>query len=62
MQPPVIGAIQIEENVWIGANCTVLKGVTIGRGSVIGAGSLINKNIPKNEIWGGSPAKFIKKR
>ena len=62
MQPPVIGTIQIEENVWIGANCTVLKGVTIGRGSVIGAGSLINKNIPKNEIWGGIPAKFIKKR
>ena len=52
----------IEENVWIGTNSTVLKGVSIGKGAIIGAGSVVNKNVPQDEIWGGVPAKFIKKR
>lgn len=42
--------IIIEDNVWIGAGCIILKGVTIGSGSVIAAGTLINKNVPPNSI------------
>ena len=50
----------IENNAFIGAHCTVLKGVTIGKGSIIGAGSLVSKSVPQGEIWGGNPATFIK--
>lgn len=53
--------IHVEDNVFIGANTIVLKGVTIGNGAVIGAGSVVTKNVPCREIWGGNPAKFIKK-
>ena len=59
---PKINPIILEENVWIGTNSTVLKGVSIGKGAIIGAGSVVNKNVPQDEIWGGVPAKFIKKR
>lgn len=51
----------IQENAFIGAHSTILKGVTIGENSIVGAGSVVTKNIPPNEIWGGNPAKFIKK-
>lgn len=52
--------IIIEDDVWIGANVTILKGVTIGRGSVIGAGSVVSKCIPPMSIAAGAPAKVIK--
>lgn len=54
--------ICIEDNVWIGANCSILKGVTIGEGSVIGAGSIVTKNIPPYAIAFGNPCKVIKFR
>ncbi|WP_443029399.1 acyltransferase [Sporofaciens musculi] len=38
-----------------------MKGVTIGRHSVIGAGSVVTKDVPDKEIWGGNPARYIKK-
>lgn len=57
----LLGKIEIEKNVWIGANCVILPGTFIGENSVIAANSLVNKQIPSNEIWGGCPAKFIKK-
>lgn len=53
--------IVIESDVWLGANTTVLKGVTIGRGSIIGANSLVTKNINSMEIHAGNPCKFIRK-
>jgi acetyltransferase-like isoleucine patch superfamily enzyme len=52
--------IFIKENVFIGAHCTILKGVTIGKNSIVGACSVVTKNIPDNEVWGGNPAKFIR--
>ncbi|MNL65825.1 2,3,4,5-tetrahydropyridine-2,6-dicarboxylate N-acetyltransferase [compost metagenome] len=53
--------IIIEQDVFIGANSIILKGVTIGARSIIGAGSIVTKNVPADEIWGGNPAKFIRK-
>lgn len=52
--------IKIEDNVWIGMNSTILKGVTIGENSVVGAGSVVVTSIPENCIAGGNPAKVIK--
>ena len=51
----------IEDGVFIGAHTTILKGVTIGKNSIIGACSVVTKSIPECEIWGGNPAKFIRK-
>lgn len=52
--------VVIEDNVWIGLNTIVLKGVTIGENSVIGAGSIVVNNIPANVIAAGNPCKVIK--
>ena len=52
----------IEDNVWIGANCIIMKGVIIGEGSIIGANSVVTKDIPAYSIAVGSPAKVIKNR
>ncbi|MCY1423806.1 Galactoside O-acetyltransferase [compost metagenome] len=49
----------IGTNVFIGANVTVLKGVTIGDNSVIANGSVVNRDIPANVIAGGVPAKVL---
>ena len=53
-------AIVIEDNVWLGTNCCVLRGVTIGAGSVISANSVVSKDIPPMAIAGGNPAKVFK--
>lgn len=55
------GRIKIEEHVFLGTNVIITKPVTIGHHSVVGAGSVVTKDIPPCEIWGGVPAKFIKK-
>ena len=54
-------AVTIEDDVWIGANCIILKGVTIGARSVIGAGSVVTKSIPADCIAAGNPCKVIKR-
>ncbi|AST06076.1 hypothetical protein AF2641_03870 [Anoxybacillus flavithermus] len=51
----------IEDNVWIGMNSIVLKGVTIGKNSIVGAGSVVTKSIPPNCIAAGNPARVIQK-
>lgn len=53
--------IKIGDDVFIGANSIILKGVTIGDRAIIGAGSIVTKSIPMDEIWAGNPAKFIRK-
>ena len=54
-----IGCIEIENNVFIGSNTTILQNVKIGSNVIIGAGTLINKDIPSNTIVAGVPARVI---
>ena len=53
--------IEIEEGVWLASKSTVLKGVSIGKFSVIAASAVLTQSVPDFEVWGGIPAKFIKK-
>jgi len=57
-----LAPINIEKDVWIGANCIITAGVNIGEGSVVAGGSVVTKDIPPNCIYGGIPAKLIRKR
>jgi acetyltransferase-like isoleucine patch superfamily enzyme len=56
------GDIIIQDNVWLGANVIVLKGITISEGAVVAAGAIVTKSIPSNEIWAGVPAKKVGQR
>ena len=53
--------VHIGKRVFIGANVTVLKGVTIGDEAVIGAAAVVTKDVPAGEIWAGNPARLIRK-
>lgn len=61
-QPLNSKPVQIGNDVWIGAGCSILPGVTIGSGAVIGARAVVAKDIPSNAIAIGVPAKVIKYR
>jgi len=52
--------IKIGQNVWLGANSVILKGVHIGDNSIVAAGSVVTKTIAANELWAGVPAKKIR--
>ncbi|GGG54980.1 hypothetical protein GCM10011414_26050 [Croceivirga lutea] len=54
--------VTIENDVWIGANCVILPGVTVGEGAVVAAGSVVTKDVAPFAIVGGNPAKLIKER
>lgn len=54
--------IVVENDVWIGARCTILPGVRIGTGSVIGAGSVVAKSIPDYAVAVGNPARVVRRR
>jgi len=57
-----VGDIVVGDDVWIAANVVILKAVNIGSGAVIAAGAVVTSDVPPYEVWGGVPAKFIKKR
>ena len=59
--PARFQTIQIRTGASIGAGSVVLGGVEIGQNAMVGAGSLVTESIPPNELWFGSPAKFIRK-
>jgi acetyltransferase-like isoleucine patch superfamily enzyme len=61
-QPGHKKSITIGNDVWLGCNVVVLKGVEIADGAVVAAGAVVNKSIGPNEIWGGVPAKKIGER
>ena len=52
--------MEIGDDVWLGVNVTVLKGVNIGDGALVGAGSLVTKSIPPHVIAAGVPARVIR--
>lgn len=54
--------IVIGQDVWIGANCLILAGVTVGEGAVIGGGAVVTKDVPPFAMVGGVPAKIIRFR
>lgn len=54
--------IKICNDVWIGANCTITSGVTIGEGAVVAANAVVTKDVAAYTIVGGVPAKYIKSR
>lgn len=54
--------VVIERDVWIGCNCTILPGVTIGEGAVVAAGSVVTKDVPAYAVVAGVPARVIKHR
>lgn len=56
------GHITIGEHAFIGSGTIITGEVTIGSSAIVGAGSVVTKSIPAGEVWGGNPAKFIKKR
>lgn len=67
--PEMIGCIEIMDNVFIGANCTILPNVRIGENVIVGACSLVTRDLKPNGVYVGSPAKkvgtfydFVKKR
>lgn len=61
MQDIPIGKITVGPSAFVGGFSIILKNVNIGEGAVIGAGSLVVNDVPPFEVWGGVPAKFIKK-
>ena len=50
----------IEDNVWIGMNAVILKGVTIGENSIVAAGAVVSKSVPPNVVVAGNPAVIVK--
>lgn len=55
-----VASVKIEENAWLGANVTVLPGVTVGKNAIVAADSTVTKDVPENVIVAGSPARIIK--
>ncbi|WP_416740243.1 acyltransferase [Pseudomonas sp. NFX71] len=60
--PSKLGDVAIGDACWVGANVLINPGVSIGQNSVVGANSVVTRDIPSGEIWGGVPAKLIRKK
>ena len=55
-----VAPIHIKKNAWIGANATIMQGVTIGENAIVAAGAVVTKDVPDHTAVGGIPAKIIK--
>ena len=62
LQHVVRSTTTIGVNAFVAAHATVLPGVTVGDGAIIAAGAVVTKDVPPFEVWGGVPAKFMRKR
>lgn len=58
----ILAPIVVGDDVWIGANAVILKGVEVGTGAIIAAGAVVRHSVPEYEIWGGVPARKIGQR
>lgn len=58
---PETAPIRIEDDVWIGADAKILKGVTIGRGAVVASSSVVTRDVPEHTLVAGNPAKIIRR-
>lgn len=56
-----VAPVFLEENVWIGAEAIILKGVRIGRNAIVGAGAVVTDDVPADTVVGGNPARILKK-
>ena len=56
------GGVTVENNVWLGANVSVLGGVTVGQGSVAGTGAVVSRSVPSFSVCLGVPAKVVRER
>lgn len=56
-----VGSIVLRENCFIGAFTILMPNTSVGKNSIVAAGSVVTKHIPDNEVWGGTPARFITK-
>lgn len=54
--------VNIEDDVWVGANSVILPGVTIHKGAVVAAGSIVTKDVPEYAVVAGNPAKVLRYR
>ena len=55
----VLNSVRICKNAWVGANATILPGVTVGENAIVAAGAVVSKDVPPNTVVGGVPAKTI---
>ncbi len=56
----ILQPILIKRNAWIGANATILPGITIGENAIVAAGAVVTKDVPANCVVAGVPAKIVK--
>lgn len=56
------GPVTLKKNCRIGSHSTIMPGVTIGENTIVGAHSFVNADLPPNEVWAGSPVKFLMTR
>lgn len=61
-QPLIEAPVRIEDDVWIAANCTITRGVTIGAGAIVAANSVVTTDVAPRSIVGGIPARLLKVR
>jgi len=54
------GKVRLCRNAGVGSHCTIMPGVTIGENSIVGAHSFVRRSIPPDEVWAGTPARFIR--
>ncbi|MBD3235031.1 MAG: hypothetical protein GF315_15015 [candidate division Zixibacteria bacterium] len=56
-----VAPVRIEDDVWIGSNATILRGVTVGKGAVVATGAVVSKDVPPMTVVAGNPAKVVKR-
>ncbi|MBD3168584.1 MAG: acyltransferase [candidate division Zixibacteria bacterium] len=60
VEPEGVAPVVIEDDVWLGSDVIIMKGVTVGRGSVVAAGAVVVKDVPPMTVAAGNPAKIVK--